>query len=106
MKSRRFERLVRIGYSLLRGLSDSPQPNEHIDIRYYLSSVLTASTHSTTVVAPVARPRRRHERPTRRRLRLRSGSIPADVRPALRPLLPLPELPAADGECFRHQRLD
>src|SRR5438270_847133 len=36
------------------------------------------------------------ERPSRGWMLLRDGSLPADVGAALRPLLPLPELPAAD----------
>src|SRR6476619_4744517 len=35
-----------------------------------------------------------------------SGSLPADERPALRPLLPLPQLPAADRQRLRRQRPD
>ncbi len=31
---------------------------------------------------------------------MRGGSVPTHVRPALRALLPLPELPAADGSAF------
>ncbi len=37
---------------------------------------------------------------------LRRGPLPAEVRPALHALLPLPELPASDRQRLRHQRPD
>ena len=37
---------------------------------------------------------------------VRLGPLPADVRAALHELLPLPELPAADGKRVRHQPAD
>ena len=46
------------------------------------------------------------ERDTRRRLQLRGGPLPARVRADVRPLLPLPELPAADRERVRDQPAD